>query len=418
MKRALLIIALTVPMMLAGQGAALCGEVLTMDAAVAAALAASPVVAAAGAEYDAARNRPPQVATPPDPEFMVDFIGVPVDTADVREGVVQYMVEQKVPFPSKLVLSHRAEKKRADAIRYGAIATTQEIVRRTKHAYIDLWRLSEEERINREAISTYLVAKGSAETAYASARGGMEDPVRASVELSDIEGQLAIVEQDKLVALAELSKFMARPLGSSIRTQAPEIPRSVANLEFLIEKAGEAKPEVVQAGHLIKAQKAMRSLAKAAYAPDFTFRFGYMDNPSGQANAWYGRAGISVPLWSLFKQRHGVREAEAMFRRAQLVKEEEELSAISDVKMAYARLVGAKKVIDVYAGRLVPRARLLVSSSRQAYTSNKSDFLGVVEGIRSLSGAQLALVRAMADAAKAYADIERAVGDLPIGEFQ
>lgn len=45
------------------------------------------VYAAVNAKYNAAQSRPPQAATPPDPEFMVDFIGAPTDTADVgRRG--------------------------------------------------------------------------------------------------------------------------------------------------------------------------------------------------------------------------------------------------------------------------------------------------------------------------------------------
>lgn len=392
------------------------GEILTMDAAVEIALSANPEIAAANAEYEAAKTRPPQAATPSDPEFMVDFIGVPMNTADVGKGTIQYMVEQKIPFPSKLVLSHKAEKKQANAMRSGAMVTAQEIKRQTEHAYIDLWRLGEEERINREALSAYLIGKGSAETAYASAKGGMEDPVRASVELGDIEGQLAMVEQDRLVALANLSKFMAKPLNPSVKTETPHIPRSIEKLETLIETAKESRPEIIEASSLVEAQGVKRTLAKAQYAPDLTFRLGYMDNPSGMPNGWYGRAGISVPLWSLSKQRRGVQEAEAMFKRAQSIKEGAELSTETDIRTTYARLLGAKKVIDIYANRVVPRARVLVSSSRQAYATEKSGFLGLVESIRSLNNAQLALVRAKSEEAKAYADIERAVGALPTGD--
>lgn len=419
MKRILIsITALVLFLPLANQGIGLCGEVLTMDAAVAAALSASPEIVAVNAEYDATKARPPQAATPPDPEFMVDFIGVPTDMANVGKGTIQYMVEQKIPFPSKLVLGHKAEKKQAEAMRSGAMVTAQEIKRQTEHAYIDLWRLGEEERINREALSAYVMGKNSAETAYASAKGGIEDPVRASVELGDVEGQLALVDQDRLVALAKLSKFMAKPLDPSIKTEAPHIPLSIEKLETLIEKAKETRPEIAEASSLIEAQKAKRSLAKAQYAPDLTFRLGYMDNPSGMSNGWYGRAGVSVPLWSFSKQHYGVQEAEALFRHAQSIKEGETLSAESDIRMAYARLIGAKKVVDVYASKVVPRARVLVSSSRQAYSSEKSSFLGLVESVKSLNNAQLALVRAKAEEAKAYADIERAVGELPSEEIK
>lgn len=395
---------------IAYQNAGYCGELLTIDDALKAVLSANPGIEAAEFEYEAAKSRPAQAATLPDPEFMVDFMSVPTNTADVSRGTVQYMVEQKIPFPSKLALSYKAEKKQALAIKSGAAAASQEIIRQTKYAYIDVWRLGEEERINRETLSMYSIGKGSAEAAYAEAKGNMADPVLASVELGDIEGQLAIAHQDRLVAIATLSRFMAIDIESSIVTESPHLPNSVVELKTLIEKSKETRPEIAATSNLVEAQRAKRSLAKAAFIPDFSFRFGFMDNPSGQPNAWYGRAGISVPLWSFSKQRLGVKEADAMYKRAQSMKQDEVLATQSDIKSAYARFQGAKKIIDIYASKVIPRARLLVSSSRQAYSSEKAGFFGVVDGIRSLNNAKIILARAKADAAKAYADLERAVG--------
>ena len=125
---------------------------------------------------------------------------------------------------------------------------------------------------------------------------------------------------------------------------------------------------------------------------------------------------LSVPLWSFSKQRFGVKESEAMLKRAQSMKQESELLTIAEVKSTYARLLAAKKVLRIYSGSVIPRSRLLLSSSQEAYRSGKGDFLGVVDAIRSLNNAELMLVRARADAAMAYADLERAVGTSPAKE--
>ncbi|MFH0800345.1 MAG: TolC family protein, partial [Pseudomonadota bacterium] len=361
-------------------------------------------------EYEAKSARPPQAATPPDPKFMVDFIGVPTGTADVSRGTVQYMVEQEIPFPTKLVYGYRAEKRAAEAALAGHAATAQEIRRQVKRAYLDLWRVAKEEAIDREALSIYRQSKGSSEEAYAAKKGPIADPVRASVELGEIEGRLAVLGQQRIEAAANLSKLMAQPLDPSVRVAEPPHIQRVAGVDDLIAKARNERPEIDEAARMTESEGARLAVAKSQYAPDFTLRWGFMDNPAGTPNAWYGRAGVTLPLWSLSKQRFGVRESKAMLARAESVKEAQLLSTEAEVKGAHARFVAAKRGADIYGGTVVPRARLLLRSSQEAYKDNKGDFLGVVDAIRSLTNAELMLVRSRVEAAQAEADIERAVG--------
>lgn len=395
--------------------AAHAGGLLTMDAAAEAALAANPELAAAGHAHDAQRARPPQAATPPDPEFMVDFWGVPTNTADVSQGMIMYMVEQQIPFPSKLVSGYRAEKRAAEAALSRREATAQEIVRRVKLSYLDLWRLQKEEGIERETLARYRQGRGSAEAAYAALKGPVADPVRASVDQGETEARLALLQQERIAALAALEQAMGAPLDPRIRLAPPPPSPAVAPLDELLARAKQSRPEISEAERMAESERERLSVARAHYAPDFTLRWGFMDNPAGIPNAWYGRVGITVPLWSLSKQRLGVVESKAQLARARSMKEAAEIQAASDVKSAYARLMAARRAVAIYSGTVVPRARMLVASAREAYASDTGDFLSVVDAIRSLNDAQVNLIRARADEGKAYANLERAVG-APIGK--
>lgn len=388
-------------------------EALTLEKALEIALASNPELAAVGHAYDAAHARPPQAATPPDPQFMVDFMGVPTNTANVDQGTIQYMVEQEIPFPSKLVYGYKAEKHAAEAAFSQKNATEQEITKQVKQAYLDLWRIQEEEKIERETLAIYRQNKASSEEAYAALKGPIADSVRALVDMGEIEGRLAILGQDRIVAAADLAKLMARDIEPGIQLATPPPSPPIATLSELITKTKETRPEISEAQSVVASENARLSVAKSQYAPDFMLRWGFMDNPSGMPNAWYGRAGISVPLWSLSKQRFGVRESKAMLARARSIEETIKLSTESDVKSAHARFVAAKRIVDIYSNSVVPRARMLVRSSQESYQSDKGDFLNIVDAIRSLNDAQLMLVRAKADAGKAYADLERAVGTPP-----
>lgn len=383
---------------------------LTMPQAMEYAVAKNPSIRAAVKEAQAARARPPQSATPPDPEFMVQFTQVPFDTNDTDAGMVEYMVEQEIPFPVKSYYGYKAKKSEAESLLHRQSLAEQEIIRQVRFAYLDAWRLQEEERINRQTVSVYEQNKASSETAYAALKSPVSDPVRAAVELGEIEAQLGIIEQERTDALARLSSLIAMTIDASTKLSEPSAPPSAASLDELIKRSKVQKPELLAAERAADSFEAQLSLAKAQYGPDLKFRWGYIDMPYNMQNAWTGRVTFSLPLWSLSKQRLGVRESKAMLASAKALKEEAELTAVKDIKSAYARLTTSRKVVDIYSGKVLPRARVLLSSSQEAYKAGRGDFLNIVDSIRSLNNAELMLVRAKADESKAYADLERAVG--------
>lgn len=386
------------------------GTTLTMDSAIRDALESNPEIVAAIREFEAKRSRAPQAATPPDPKFMLGFTEVPVTTLDTAQGMREYIVEQEIPFPPKLIFGHKAEIREAEAALTRHIATAQEIRRQVKHAYLDLFKIAEEAKIHREALSLYRTSKGSSEEAYATLKGTAADPVRASVELGGIEARLAALEGERLEAIATISRLVAHPIDPSLTPLPPPPLPPIGKLDDLTQKAKTAKPEIEEQDKMIASLNARVALAKAQLGPDISLSGGFIQMPGNQQNAWTARAGISVPLWSFSKQRFAVRESKAWLARAHSMKETEILTAEQDVKMAYSRLVAAKRVIEIYDKAVIPRARLLLSSSREAYRSDKGDFLNVVDSIRGLVDARIALVVAKTDAAKAYADLERAVG--------
>lgn len=395
--------------------AALAGDVLTMDEVIETAMANNPELAAATSATEAAFARPAQAATPPDPNFMVQFSQVPIDTIDVGQGMITYMVQQQIPFPSKLVYGYKAEKRAAEAVRSTRTSTAQELVRQVKLVYLNIWRLQEEDAIERQTLGIYRHNKGVAEAAYASLESSVSDPVRAAVDLGDVEARLTFIEQEKLDAVARLSALIDEPLDPGTRVSKPKTLPRVGKLSTFLEMARVKRPEIDVSDKTVSSQKARVSLAKSQYAPDLTLRWGYDDRPN-QQNAWTGRFMLSVPLWAISKQRFGVQESKAMLHRAESMREHVVLQTEAQTKSAYARLNAAKRRANIYTLNVVPRAKLLLASSQEAYRNGKGDFLSVVDSIRSLNHARVEKVRATHDAQKAYADLERAVGSYPTEE--
>lgn len=385
---------------------------LTMDQAISAAIESNPTLSAATHAENAARARPPQAATPPDPNFMVQFGQVPIDTIDVGKGTITYMVQQMIPFPAKLVYGYRAEKRAAEAAMSHREMTEHELKRLVKLAYLEVYRLQEEARFERQALSALRTNKRSAEQAYAAEEGTLADPLLASVNMGDVEGRLAVVEQDRLDALANLSALMAQPLVPETSVAAPSKCSPVADLGTLIERAKAIRPDIKESEHMIRSQEARVSHAKAQYGPDLTLRWGY-DDRYNQQDAWTGRVMVSVPLWFASKQAQGVKESKAMLKRAKSINEERVLSTEKEIKSAFARYNAARKRAGIYANKVVPRARTYLSATKESYLAGEGSFDDVVDGVLEQEHASIELIRARVDQHRAYADLERAVGASP-----
>ncbi len=390
-------------------------DALTMERAIDAALHANPGLAASAQQAQAAHARPPQAATPPDPNFMVQFGQVPINTADVSKGTTTYMVQQTIPFPGKLIYGYKAEKRAAEAATSHVAMTAQEVTRQVKLAYLDVYRLQEESRIERHARSAFGVGKASAEQAYAADEGTLSDPLRAAVDMGDVEGRLATIEQERLDALAQLAALMAAPLDPETSVAKPTAVARVASARALIDRAKAASPDIKETQHLIRAQDARVAQAKSEYGPDLTLRWGY-DDRYNQQDAWTGRVMVSVPLWSLSKQRYSVRESKALAKHARSLNEERVLGIEAAVKSAHARYMAATKRVDIYGHKVVPRAQTFLKASTEAYQAGSEDFATVTDAIMSLRKAETELVHARVDQQRAYADLERAVGAPPTKE--
>src|SRR3989338_9998988 len=166
------------------------GESLTLDQAVDRAMKGNPTLAAAGYETVADFERPAQAASLPDPSFMVQFSQVPINTFDVDRGMTEYMVQQTIPFPGKLVYGYEAEKRAAEGTQAMETMTAQEIIRAVTHAYANAWMLQQERAIERRTLARFRENKGTAETAYAANARPVADPVRAAVDAGEVEGRL------------------------------------------------------------------------------------------------------------------------------------------------------------------------------------------------------------------------------------
>ena len=186
------------------------------------------------------------------------------------------------------------------------------------------------------------------------------------------------------------------------------------SLEELTERALAERPEVAAMQAAIARQKSTVELAHMNFRPDFEFSVGRFVN-YGASDGFGAMASVTLPFAYLGKYDAGVQEANAGLASAQA-----ELRRVQDrvrrqVAQALLRVQTASLQHDLAVTTHIPQAEQAVRVTESAYQSGSVDFLGLVDTVRRTEMVHLDHIQASADFAKAYADLERAVGgELPL----
>jgi outer membrane protein TolC len=180
-------------------------------------------------------------------------------------------------------------------------------------------------------------------------------------------------------------------------------------LAELAELTVKAKPEIAARTVAIERDAAALALAQKAYFPDFEVYVERFIN-SGRNDGFGLIVSASIPLAYREKYDAGVAEA-----RAQLNAGKAELRAVRDkalaeVKSALVRAETAVELVNLFAQTHIPQAEQALDSSRIGYQTGKVDFLSLIDSLRVVEQVHLEHTAAAANFEKAYADLERAVG--------
>ena len=84
------------------------------------------------------------------------------------------------------------------------------------------------------------------------------------------------------------------------------------------------------------------------------------------------------------------------------------------IEVAAARFHEEAHDVEISRTRLVPLAERILRSARASYEANRTDFLTVLGSLRGFLEARLEADQSVAMLYQARADLDRALGDLPV----
>ncbi|MEW6167352.1 MAG: TolC family protein [Pseudomonadota bacterium] len=395
--------------------------VLTIDGAVATAVADNPGLDELRRRAEAAAAVPSQAGSLPDPRISFGAANLPVDTFALdQEPMTQLQigVTQTFPFPGKLGLKRDMAVSEAAAAAESADEARLRLVRDVRMLWWELFyldRAAETVARNGELLRQLVDV---ARTKYEVGRGLQQDVLLAQVELSRLQDMALQIDGMRAMSAARMNALLARPAQAPLTipqaavAELPE-PPDPGRLQALAEGR---RPWLKQARHRIDAARSAQALARKEYVPEFgvTASYGWRDgnDADGSARADFTSVMLSasVPLFASNKQDRLVaqRGAELAAREQALADARNRVQA--EIAAALADYRRARGELALFDDGILPQTGQAVASMLAGYQVSKVDFLTLVRTQVTLYNHELQRWRALTQAQQALALLAAAAG--------
>lgn len=376
------------------------------------AVLSNPEIAAARAGADVFRARSRQAGTLMDIELTYkreDMPGFRWDEAMME--TVELM--QSLPFPSKLSGESAAARLTAESSEEAFGETVNEMLAQVSATYVAYWYAGESLRLNDEnelLLNRFLEA---ARARYAVSAAGIQDVLKASIELSMIRNERTGIEAASSAAQAKLGALLGRPDTTfSGLASLPEFPDELPSAEALESLMLRARPMVRRDSLMVEAELEMATVARASYLPDLRLGLMYRTAPAGDFRGWGVSAGVSLPFapWSLGRIAGKVEESEAAGQRARAQYASGVAMARASVRELRAAAASGLKQLGTYRSEILPAADQAVKAGITAYQTGDTDILSLLDSFRTYIRLRREALDLRTDFEQTRVELERTVG--------
>jgi outer membrane protein, heavy metal efflux system len=343
----------------------------------------NPEIVAAQKGYEAARQRPTQESSLPDPmlSFGYTSVGNPLPGAGLGTQPLSnlgVMYSQELPFPGKLKLRGEMASKEAEASFQQYQAVQLNVISRLKLAYYRLQYAHAAADLltrNRDLLSKLVSVT---EARYSVGKAAQQDVFKAQVQVSIIETRLVKLEQERVAGEAEINSILGRRPGTPVGRPEDAAPKELtATLDELFASAAQNSPMLRRDQKMIERSALAVNSARKEYYPDLTLTGGYF-NQGSMPPMYQFQASFKVPLYFWRKQRAGVNEQVSNLSQAKRTYESTDQSLHARIQEDFTMAQASLKLMTLYRQTVVPQGNLALESSLATYETGTVDFLSVL----------------------------------------
>ena len=383
--------------------AAAAAEPLSLAKAIELALAGNPEVAAAKRQWEATEGQVLQGRSRPNPELAYSL-------EDTRSKTRTQSWQLNLPLElggKRAARTKAAEKTREQA--QAQLAELQATVRaNVAAAYFDVLTAQERLVLARDSAA---LAKSSTDTVSKRVAAGKVSPVeesKARVAEAGVRVELAQAASEQRNALSRLFALLGRidapyTVLEGKAENLPSVP-SLADLQPLISSA----PGVVLARIEVDRRKALTALEQSKRVPDVTVSVGMQRSNETQRNVLL--FGVSVPLPVFDRNQGNLLEALKLEDKARDELQGASVRLHSEVAQARERLSTITAEVQSLQQEVLPGAKSAYDAATIGFENGKFNFLEVLDAQRTYFTAKSQYLKALGEAHRAAADIDRLLG--------
>ena len=383
--------------------AAATAEPLSLAKAIELALEGNPEVAAAKRQWEATEGQVLQGRSRPNPELAYSL-------EDARSKTRTQSWQLNLPLElggKRAARTKAAEKSREQA--QAQLAELQATVRaNVAAAYFDVLTAQERLVLARDSAA---LAKSSTDTVSKRVAAGKVSPVeesKARVAEAGVRVELAQAASEQRNALSRLFALLGRidapyTVLEGKAENLPSVP-SLVDLQPLIASS----PGVVLARIEVDRREALTALEQSKRVPDVTVSVGMQRSNETQRNVLL--FGVSVPLPIFDRNQGNLLEALKLEDKARDELQAASVRLHSEVAQGQERLSTITAEVQSLQQDVLPGAKSAYDAATIGFENGKFNFLEVLDAQRTYFTAKSQYLKALGEAHRAAADIDRLLG--------
>jgi outer membrane protein TolC len=279
-----------------------------------------------------------------------------------------------------------------------------ELQRQVLSMYLDLALAEQRVGIQRDNVALLRVLEDATQNAVRAGRA-QQDLLKVRIERELAENELANAESEARSMRAQLNAMLARDPQAPLSVPTLPEPREVAADDATLIAAGiDRNPELASLARQVQGRKDAMELARLAYLPDVAPMGGF----TGSVSQFVG--GMVMLPTTIPMIRAKVQEARSMLGAAEAMARQARHDRAGRFVAALYVLRNAERQAQLFDSRVLPAARQVLESVRQAYAAGRADFLDLIDSQRMLLDVQLMVAEAGVQREKQLAELEALAG--------
>lgn len=378
------------------------------------ALERSPELQSAEAAIRAMEHRVPQAAALPDPTIAVGWAGKAEPMVTMAGDASSYRgvtVSEQFPYPGKRRVAGQIAASDVATAKADCEALRRRITLEVETAYAEYFYAGKAiDSAHRQQELLQKLAQ-VAEAQYRVGKAMQPDVLRAQVDLSLMREKLAMLEEQRITAMATLNAALQQSpeteLGAAEELPSLPLRFSLEELYKLAEEndAGLAKS---QAG-IARGQLSVALAAKQT-RPDIGVSYMFQQR-TNQPDMNGVTVSVALPIFAKTKQREARSEAAESLHSAERMRESQRTSLRAEMRKQYVAMETADRLLALYAKAIAPQSALAFESSLAAYQNGKIDFQSLAASLDSLLDTEVSTYRQQANRFAAIAQMESYTGE-------